>query len=103
MLQYPSASEDASSTAAGTAAAALRLAEPYEIFACLAKIGHDPDARLSPLQRAESLAYTALIEEQLQVALLYALWEEAKNYAPVVRPALADTPVRAAWARRAAV
>ena len=31
------------------------------------EMGHDPDARLEPTQRAETTAYTALIEEQLQV------------------------------------
>ena len=66
-----------------------RLAEPHEIFASLAEIGHDPDASLTAGQKAESLAFTALIEERLHVALLFSWWEEEANYDAVVRPALA--------------
>lgn len=69
-----------------------QLAEgPTEVCAALAKSGHDLDANLTPEQRAESLAFTALIEERLNVALLYAWWEDETNYDTVVRPALSST------------
>lgn len=69
----------------------ISLAEPHEIFAQLALLGHDPDARLTAAQRAESIAYTALIEERLAVALLFSWWEEEANYEAAVRPTLAAT------------
>jgi len=63
-----------------------RLAEPAELYDALAALGHDPDARLSELERADSAAYTALIEERLGAALLHALWEDEANYDAVIRP-----------------
>lgn len=76
---------------ASTSSASPTLAEPHEIFTTLSSFGHDPDARLTTAQRAESLAFSALIEERLGVALLYSWWEEEANYESVVRPALAAT------------
>ena len=67
-----------------------QLAEgPHEVCATLAKNGMDADATLSPAQRAESAAYSALIEERLGLALLHSWWEDETNYDQVVRPALA--------------
>ena len=67
-----------------------QLAEgPHEVCAALKKLGHDADAGLGPSQRAESAAFAALVEERLQVALLYSWWEDEANYNAVVRPALA--------------
>lgn len=72
------------------AADAPMLAQPHEIYRALAKRGHDPDERLTPAQRAESLAFQALVEERLGVALLYSLWEEPENYEAVVKPAFSE-------------
>jgi metaxin len=66
-----------------------RLVETAEICSALTGLGHDPDAALTPLQKAESAAYTALVEERLQVALLFSWWEDEANYEAVTRPALA--------------
>jgi metaxin len=65
------------------------LAEPHEIFSTLAALGHDPDSHLDAVQKAESAAYAALIEERLHCALLFSWWEDEANYEAVVRPALA--------------
>lgn len=67
------------------------LAEPHEVCSALAALGHDADAKLSAAQRAESLAFSALIEERLHVALLYAWWEDEVNYDAVIRPTLGAT------------
>ena len=67
------------------------LAEPHEIFNTLSTLGYDPDSGLTALQKAESAAFTALIEERLAVALLFSWWEEEANYDAVIRPALAAT------------
>ena len=65
------------------------LAEPGDIVRALIALGHDVDAHLTAEQRAESLAFTALIEERLNLALLYSWWEDDANYDAVIRPALA--------------
>lgn len=71
-----------------------QLAEPHAVCQALVALGHDLDARLSAEQKAESLAFTALIEERLHIALLYSWWEEETNYDTVVRPVLgASLPI----------
>lgn len=67
------------------------LTGPHEMYAALVGRGHDPDRHLDAAQRAESLAFRALIEEHLGLALLYAQWEDEANYDAVTRPALATT------------
>ena len=75
----------------GGAGGQPRIAEPDEIFTALSELGHNLDKNLTPEQRAESLAFTALIEERLQVAMLFSWWEDEANYDAVVRPALVGT------------
>lgn len=48
--------------------------------AALRERGYDPDAALDASQRADSAAYTALITERLNVALLYSWWVDDDNY-----------------------
>ena len=66
-----------------------QLAEGRGVFAALSDAGYDPDTRLNDAQRADSMAFTSLIEETLNAAILYTLWEEEDNYEAAVRPALA--------------
>ncbi|KAL1524427.1 hypothetical protein AB1Y20_019322 [Prymnesium parvum] len=65
-----------------------KLVEPSELYAALRSCGHDADSSLSDSQRADTTAYTALVTEQLGVALLYSWWVEAENY-EVIRSAYA--------------
>ena len=60
-----------------------------ELYAFLRQQGHDLDAELTRPQRADSLAYVALTEEHLGLALLFSWWAETDNYESVVRPAYA--------------
>lgn len=48
--------------------------------------GHDPDARLTPRERAVSTAVTALVEERLYFALLWCRWIDPANW-QVLKPA----------------
>ena len=66
-----------------------QLAEGRDVFAALSDAGYDPDAQLSDAQRADTMAFTSLIEETFNAAILYTLWEEEDNYEACVRPALA--------------
>jgi len=66
-----------------------RVTGDEELYTVMRSLGHDLDASLSVLQRAESTAFVALVQERLGMALLYAWWEDEQNYAAVVKPALA--------------
>ncbi|XP_072051216.1 metaxin-1-like [Amphiura filiformis] len=48
------------------------------------------DAELSDQQRADILAYTALLEEKLLPALLHTWWVDARNYTEFSRPWYAE-------------
>jgi hypothetical protein len=50
------------------------------IIKVLAKANHSLDTHLSTLQRAQSTAFIALVEEQLGEALLYTLYIEKGNF-----------------------
>ena len=89
--------EDASAAAPGWSPLLLpvprdgaRAVEPDGLYAHLREGGIDADAKLSAEERAESAAWTALVEERLGLALLYACWAEEDNYAAVLKPAYAQ-------------
>jgi len=69
--------------------AGAQLLDASSLYSGLRARGLDADAPLTAAQRAESAAWSALIEERLGVALLFSWWEEADNYATVIRPAFA--------------
>ena len=64
-----------------------RTVEHSDIGAELKAAGYDTDAHLDATQRAESLAYAALAEERLGIALLHAQWADDDNFAAVTKPA----------------
>ena len=66
-----------------------RCVNPENIIQELKQIGFDPDEALSSAQAAEALAFEALVEERIGVALLYSLWADETNYASIVRPTYA--------------
>ncbi|KAJ3182277.1 metaxin 1 [Gaertneriomyces sp. JEL0708] len=57
----------------------------------LSRQGHDLDGHLSPRQKAQSIAYTSLIEDKLYDALLYSWWMEHANFAKSTRPTLSKS------------
>ncbi|XP_033115310.1 metaxin-1-like isoform X2 [Anneissia japonica] len=52
--------------------------------------GFDSDRDLTDIQRADILAFDALLEDKLLPALLHVYWIDAKNYVDVFRPVYAN-------------
>ena len=63
----------------------------HEQFEALASLGIDLDGALGldARERADSAAYTSLVSDALQPALLHAMWLDQPNYEQVTRPVYA--------------
>ena len=61
-----------------------RSSDDYDVarslIAYLKQSGQDLDASLTPEQRAQLLAYTALIQAKLEPASVYTTWCERESY-----------------------
>ncbi|XP_062308066.1 metaxin-3 isoform X1 [Osmerus eperlanus] len=62
------------------------LTEPSQILAFLRKQRFNADYELTARQGADTMAYTALLEEKLRPALLHTFWVDAENYSNLTRP-----------------
>ncbi|XP_052015692.1 metaxin-3 isoform X1 [Apodemus sylvaticus] len=62
------------------------VSKPANILNFLRKQNYDADCELSAKQGADTLAYTALLEEKLLPAVLHTFWVENDNYFTVTKP-----------------